>query len=104
MEGHTGRPDRPGEAAGAHRQRCVEIDGCLKRQNPAYRPACDTAFQSEGRDAVFFLSQFVLVFLVGTENNSMNTIRNTQKHEIAEGNFSCYTILFYIQGLFNDEM
>ena len=40
VEGHTGRPDRPGEAAGARRQRRVEIDGCLKRQNPAYRLTC----------------------------------------------------------------
>ena len=38
--GTYGRPDRPGEAAGAHRQRCVEIDGCLKGQNPAYRLTC----------------------------------------------------------------
>ena len=37
VEGHIGRPGRPGEAAGACWQQYVEIDGCLKRQNPAYR-------------------------------------------------------------------
>ena len=37
VEGHKGRPGRPGEAAGARWQQRVETDGCLKRQNPAYR-------------------------------------------------------------------
>ena len=37
---HTGRPGRVQEAAGARQQWRVEIDGCLKRQNPAYRLAC----------------------------------------------------------------
>ena len=37
---HTGRPGCVQEAAGACRQRYVEIDGCLKRQNPAYRLTC----------------------------------------------------------------
>ena len=55
MEGHTGRPDRPGEAAGAHRQRCVEIDGCLKRQNPAYRLTCIFRKKSGGRSFTLFL-------------------------------------------------
>lgn len=40
VEGHTGRPGRPREAARAYGQPCVEIDGCLKRQNPAYRLTC----------------------------------------------------------------
>ena len=55
MEGHTGRPDRPREAAGAHRQRCVEIDGCLKRQNPAYRLTCIFRKKSGGRSFTLFL-------------------------------------------------
>ena len=37
VEGHTGWPGRPREAARARQQWRVEIDGCLKRQNPAYR-------------------------------------------------------------------
>ena len=46
VEGHTGRPGRPGEAARARQQWRVEIDGCLKRQNPAYRL---TAFEKNRR-------------------------------------------------------
>ena len=37
MGTHIDRPGRVQEAAGARQQWRVEIDGCLKRQNPAYR-------------------------------------------------------------------
>ena len=62
VEGHTGRPGRPGEAARARQQWRVEIDGCLKRQNPAYRL---TAFLKKSRslsDCGFLLhGEFKLV-------------------------------------------
>ena len=53
--GTIGWPDRPGEAAGARRQRRVEIDGCLKRQNPAYRLTCTKNRHTQMRMPVFCL-------------------------------------------------
>ena len=66
MEEHTGRPDRSGEVAGAHRQRCAKIDGCLKGQNPAYRLTCtkNKGWNGDAVPALLFQLQSILIPVV----------------------------------------